>query len=197
MKSMFRTIRMGTLALAAVGLLTLGACAIDPGEGMESVSTQSAPVQTLAPTCDGPAEGEVIVESSGVDGGIPYEGTLLLGADPPGMSVDRNSSGAAVKDADYTQLIDLAYAPTQCLLKILSKYCPSTDAPYRTDVSWEGCNNLPHRLDLARCMDAVEGELLSENCGAYAEIFASSASLPPFDGLYVAFDPVGSGTHKN
>jgi hypothetical protein len=215
---MRKTIRVGMmgagagLALAgALALGSLGGCAVQ-ASGDEKVEAQSAALTCATPSCYGPIESEAVIESDCGDAGVPRDGTLLLQAYPA------NLRSAGVRDSTYGVLIDGADQPTQCLERLLQTYCYG-DRPWESTTTFEGClyecaigcPEIEHRIDISECpatvidpnvTDAIVYEpfvalLASSGCNAYADVFASSEYIIPYQGVYVAYDPVGSGPHKD
>jgi len=200
-----KTLRVGVAGLLVVGATTagsLGGCAAQAGGDDESVAAQSSALRCLAPLCYGPIEGEAVVESACGDAGVPRDGTLLFEAYP----TDLRASGA--RDVSDRELSLYADAPTACLEAILEAYC--TQSPWESTSTFTGCDGAEHRIDISECpatvvnpkvLDAVLYEpfaalLENSGCNAYAEVFASSQYIVPYGGVYVAYDPVGSGPHK-
>jgi hypothetical protein len=200
-----KTMRVGVLGFvlaASASLGSLAGCAADAGRGEESVDTQASASTCATLACYGPIESEVILESRCADAGIPLSGTLLLEAYPA------NLARSGRRDTSDGVLAQFADAPTACLETILQRYC--AQSPWESMSTFQGCDGQPHRIDISECPATVPNPdirnaliyepfaalLLNSGCNAYADVFASSKLLPAFDGVYVAYDPVGSGPHK-
>jgi hypothetical protein len=143
-------------------------------------------------------------ESACGDAGVPWEGTLLFEAYPTALR------SAGQRDESDEFLSHYADQPTACTETLLAAYCPQN--PLVTATTFTGCDGQQHRLDVSVCPATVHDPqirtavvdepfaalLENSGCNGYADVFASSATFPALDGgVYVAYDPVGSGPHKD